>query len=71
MGYASDVAFVDAEADGSRKDNADKTGCGDDEDDGARGGHVWCLTLTAIGRREQPIDEPPWSRRNRPLLVTG
>ena len=35
--YASDVAFVDAEADGSRKENADKSGCGDDEDDGARG----------------------------------
>jgi len=38
--YASDVAFVDAEADGSREENADKTGRGDDEDDGARGGHV-------------------------------
>ena len=40
--YASDVAFVDAEADGSRKENADNAGCRDDEDDGARGRHVLC-----------------------------
>ena len=68
--YASNVAFIDAEADGSRNENADNTGCGDDEEDGARWRHVLCPDYQRSTAASSRIENLPLSRKNLPLRVT-